>query len=76
MNEHHPADPHAIQTGGAHGIQTGSAGHAIAPPFPPEEWQQFRNSDVGACKAVVLLMGSIFTIGLILYSTIDYLIWW
>jgi hypothetical protein len=43
--------------------------------FTAAEWEQFRGSDLAACKAVVLLMTGIFTIGLILYATIDYLIW-
>ena len=42
--------------------------------FTPAEWEQFRSSDLAACKAVVLLMTGIFTIGLILYATIDLLI--
>ncbi|HTU17461.1 MAG TPA: hypothetical protein VMG10_05305 [Gemmataceae bacterium] len=43
--------------------------------FAPEEWEQFRKSDMGAAKAVVLLMGSIFTVGLLLYSTVAYICW-
>jgi hypothetical protein len=76
------SDPHP-----EHGITTpGGAGHShdITIPggpggtplhFTPEQWQQFRDSDVGAARTVVLLMGCIFTVGLILYSTIDWLIW-
>jgi len=43
--------------------------------FTPEEWEQYRKSDKGAARAVVLLMGSIFTIGLILYSAVAYVCW-
>ena len=43
--------------------------------FTPEEWQQFRGSDMGAAKSVVLLMGGIFTIGLLLYSAVAYICW-
>jgi hypothetical protein len=58
-----------------HGI-TPSAAHGGSSPlhFTPAEWQQFRDSDLAAGKAVVLLMTAIFTIGLLLYATIDYLI--
>ena len=44
--------------------------------FTPEEWDQYRKSDVGAARSVVLLMGGIFTIGLILYSTVAYICWY
>lgn len=43
--------------------------------FTPEEWQQFRTSDMGAAKSVVLLMGGIFTTGLLLYSAVAYICW-
>jgi hypothetical protein len=69
-----------------HGITPpgGPAGHGVTLPggpggaplhFSDQEWQQFRGSDLAAARAVVLLMASIFTTGLILYSTIDLLIW-
>lgn len=77
MNESHPE--HGITTpGGAHGdhgitIPGGPAGAPLH--FSETEWQQFRDSDKAAGRAVVLLMGCIFTIGLLLYTTIDLLIW-
>lgn len=43
--------------------------------FTPEEWQSYRQSDRGAARSVVLLMGSIFTIGLALYSVVAYVCW-
>lgn len=43
--------------------------------FSDAEWQQFRTSDFAAGRAVVLLMAGIFSIGLLLYATIDWLIW-
>ena len=43
--------------------------------FTPEEWDQYRKSDMGAARSVVLLMGGIFTIGLALYSTVAYICW-
>ncbi len=64
MNEPHPE--HAITIPGGPG---GAPLH-----FTPEQWQQFRDSDLAAARTVVLLMGSIFTVGLLLYTTIDYLI--
>ncbi len=52
-------------------------GGLSGPPlhFTPEEWDQYRKSDMGAAKSVVLLMGGIFTIGLALYSTVAYICW-
>jgi hypothetical protein len=43
--------------------------------FSDTEWQSFRQSDMGAAKSVVLLMGSIFTVGLVLYSIVAYVVW-
>lgn len=43
--------------------------------FATAEWEQFRKSDAGAARSVVLLMGSIFTIGLALYSIVAYVCW-
>ena len=43
--------------------------------FTPEDWQQFRKSDMGAGKSVVLLMGGIFSVGLALYSVVAYVCW-
>jgi hypothetical protein len=37
------------------------------PYFPPSQWEQFRKEDITAGGAIVVLMGSIFTVGLILY---------
>jgi hypothetical protein len=78
MNESH--SEHGITTPGHIGhpehnitIPGGPAGSPLH--FTPEEWQQFRDSDLGAARSVVLLMTGIFTTGFILYATIDYLIW-
>ncbi len=73
MTESHPHE---------HGIQPAQDGvrHAPAAPagaaamFAEEEWQQFQRSDLGAGKVVVALMTAIFTIGLILYATIAYIV--
>jgi hypothetical protein len=37
------------------------------PHFSAAEWEQFQKDDVTAGGAIVLLMGGIFSIGLILY---------
>jgi len=43
--------------------------------FTTTEWDSFRQSDMGAGKAVVLLMGSIFCTGLVLYTIVAYIVW-
>lgn len=43
--------------------------------FSPEEWEHYRQSDKAAGRAVVLLMGGIFTVGLALYSIVAYVCW-
>lgn len=44
--------------------------------FTPEEWEQYRRRDMAAARSVVLLMGGIFTIGLLLYTTVAYICWY
>jgi hypothetical protein len=39
-------------------------------PFTEAEWHDFHTADKGAGAAVIVLMTSIFTIGLFLYATI------
>jgi hypothetical protein len=39
-------------------------------PFPPAEWQSFRDEDKHAGTAIVCIMLGIFSIGLILYAAI------
>jgi hypothetical protein len=68
---HHPE--HGIQPGPAvHGIQAGHGGGRGPVPsyFTAEEWEQLQRSDLGAGKVVVALLASIFTVGLLLYTTI------
>jgi hypothetical protein len=70
MNESHPH-------GTASQDVTIPGGPGKAPlHFTPVEWEEFRKSDMGGAKAVVLLMGSIFTTGLILYSVVAYVCWY
>ncbi len=57
MNEHaiHEHDPHTVEE---------------RPYFPAAQWDQFKNEDIAAGKGVIILISSIFTIGLILYSIV------
>jgi hypothetical protein len=50
---------------GSHGEQT-----ATASPFTEAEWQEFHKSDVQAGATFVILITSIFVIGLGLYSVV------
>jgi hypothetical protein len=58
-SEHSPIE-HAIQ-----------AGHPAAgttqPYFSDAEWQTLRKEDISAATAIVILMQSIFAIGLVMY---------
>jgi hypothetical protein len=58
--------------GGHEGIQHGAS--AAAQPFTPAEIEEFQRSDRQAGGAVIVLMTAIFTIGVLLYGAIDYLI--
>jgi hypothetical protein len=40
------------------------------PDFSDEEWQQLRNEDYAAAAAIVVLLVSIFCIGVVLYSIV------
>jgi hypothetical protein len=55
----------------------GSAAHDAAaneqPYFPRAEWEALRASDASACRAIVVLLLSILTIGLFLYLGVA---WW
>ena len=51
--------------------------HAADPhasPFSQAEWQEFHKSDVGAGGAVIVLMAAIFSIGLVLYGIIAFVV--
>ncbi len=58
-SEHITADP-----GHAHG-HAPAAGEQTY--FPPQEWQEFRDSDKTAGAYIVVLMQGIFVVGLVLY---------
>ena len=40
------------------------------PHFTEQEWKEFRDDDIHAGGAVICLMAGIFSIGLMLYTTI------
>jgi hypothetical protein len=65
--EPNPHD-HAVQAGHDNGHATG--GHSTSSIISEEEYRQYQRSDLGAGKVVVSLMAGIFSIGLILYTTI------
>jgi len=60
---------HGIQHAPAHGDPHGH-GPAAPLPFTDADWENFYKNDIEAGKMIVLLMGGIFTIGLVLYSII------
>jgi hypothetical protein len=39
-------------------------------PFSDADWKEFHESDKGAGGAIIVMMGAIFSIGLVLYATI------
>jgi hypothetical protein len=45
-------------------------GQAATLPFTDAEWQQFQKDDIHGGGAIVVLMASIFSIGLLLYATV------
>ncbi len=64
MSESH--GDHVTSHPAAHGPHGGTA----ALPFTEADWHEFHKSDIGAGAAIIILMASIFSIGLILYSVI------
>jgi hypothetical protein len=46
------------------------APHTPTANFSDEEWQQLRAEDYAAASAIVILMVSIFSIGVVLYSIV------
>lgn len=56
-----------VQTHNAHGGETSSEA-----AFSGEEWQEFQKSDVQVGATFVILIASIFMIGLLLYSWVLY----
>jgi hypothetical protein len=56
---------------------TGSPGHGAhdgPAPFPAAEVESFHAADRQATRNIIGLMGGIFTIGLLLYATVCYLV--
>jgi hypothetical protein len=69
------SDPHTgIQSEPGHGPSGVQHGHGHGPalhlPFTDAEWHEFRESDKRAGGAIVVLMTSIFTTGLLLYTVV------
>jgi hypothetical protein len=58
------SDPH-----GAHGGQI-----STAPAFTDADWQEFQKADIKSGGAVVVLMTTIFLIGLVLYCGVLYFV--
>lgn len=54
-----------------HGHETTTAGDH---PFSPAEWADLQKADVAAARAVVVLMGSIFMVGIVLYAIVAYVV--
>jgi hypothetical protein len=53
-----------------HNHDHGTCCNTAASPFSAEETQAFRNEDAHTAKAILILMLSIFTLGLIGYSAV------
>ena len=43
---------------------------AVAHQFSDAEWAEFQKDDIAAGRSVILLVSSIFSIGLILYTVV------
>jgi hypothetical protein len=72
MSDPHPGH-HGIQGGhGVHGVRHGAPAGAL--PFTAEAWLGFQKADRHSGGVVVGLMTAIFTIGLVLYATIAYIV--
>lgn len=48
--------------------------HAPALPFSESEWHEFQASDILAGKVIIALLGGIFLVGLILYTTVTIIV--
>jgi len=72
MAESHSEGIQSTPGHGSHGIQTEhDDGHALAPlPFTDAEIERFHAEDRYAGGAIVVLMTSIFSMGVILYSIV------
>ena len=61
------ADAHAH---GHHGHDT----EGPRPYFPEAEWEEFQKDDIKAGTAIILEMAGIFSIGLMLYAVIAFIV--
>jgi hypothetical protein len=64
------SDPHAPTSTDIHAGTPHGHGSAPALPFSEADWHEFHQSDKGAGGAVIVLMGGIFSIGLVLYTIV------
>jgi hypothetical protein len=70
MSDHgHAHGSHHVQEHASHG---GTTHHPSGRPayFTEQEWADFQRSDRASAGVVVGLMAGIFTVGLVLYTTI------
>jgi len=44
------------------------------PYFPAADWEEFQKDDIKAGSAIILEMAAIFSIGLVLYAAIAYIV--
>ena len=44
------------------------------PYFPAAEWEQFQKDDINAGGAIIIEMAAIFSIGLLLYAAIAFIV--
>jgi hypothetical protein len=65
-SSHDAPHSHGHLTDDVHSHPTGTE----ALHFSEEEWEAYKKDDIHAGGAVIFLMASIFTIGLMLYTTI------
>jgi hypothetical protein len=55
-------------------LHSGHGTHAGQPYFPATEWESFQAADRQAARNIIVLMGGIFSIGLLLYATVCLLV--
>lgn len=66
--------PGHIQEGHGTGHGTGHGGEAAQPPFTQAEMDEFQKSDIAAGAVVILLMTGIFSVGLVLYTIVAFIV--
>jgi hypothetical protein len=64
---------HAHATAHGHG-HDGHDKEGPRPYFPASEWEQFQKDDIKAGAAIIFEMAGIFTIGLLLYTAVAFIV--